>query len=530
MSLPKEPRQKMINIMYLVLTAILALNVSAEILNAFKTVDRSLVTASGIANQKTNDIFKSFQKKKEDEKTREKAEMWMPVAEEAQKLSTEMYKYIEEMKLELKKEAQLKKNENGEDVYKEDDLEAGTRLFVEAPPEGRGKGKEMLQKLIAYRDRVLAVDSLILKDKFDAKKSIRTFVGPGIPLDLSIPKSSAGNSDKEAWEFGYFHMTPAVAAVTILSKFENDVKNTESQVVEYCHKQIGEVEVVYDAFQAFAQSSTQYAMPGEELVITAGIGAFSKAAKPTVTIDGANVPLNAEGSAEYKTRVGGSGSFSKKVRISFLKPDGTTSTVEKEVKYVVGVPSGLVVSTDKTRVFYQGLPNPLSVTGGSGDEKVNVSIQGAGVSSSKSGPGQYIVTCDNPGSATVTASDGKNTQKITIPIKRVPSPIARVGGKSGGPIPANVFRVQKGVAAELMDFVFEGVKYDIVSFTLVCTGKGFEESGLGYTEVTGPYFSAEAQALIKRCQAGSTVIIDDIKVIGPGGTRKLDQNISFTLQ
>ena len=85
MSLPKEPRQKMINIMYLVLTAILALNVSAEILNAFKTVDRSLMTASGIVEQKNQDIFKSFQRKLDDPKTHEKTAIWMPKAEQAKK-------------------------------------------------------------------------------------------------------------------------------------------------------------------------------------------------------------------------------------------------------------------------------------------------------------------------------------------------------------------------------------------------------------------------------------------------------------
>ncbi len=517
MSLPKEPRQKMINIMYLVLTALLALNVSAEILNAFKTVDRSLMTATGIAEQKNVDIFKSFAKKIEDPKTKEKAEIWLPKAEQAKKLADDLSAYIDALKTELKKEAGSRLVE-GKEVYKEDDLEAATRLFVSAPPEGKGKGKELLEKMQSFKQKLLDIDPGIKKE-----------VGPSLPLDLSVPKSGT-NTGNEDWAFSYFHMTPTVAAITILSKFENDIKNSEAQVVEYCHKEIGEVEIIYDAFQAFAQSNTQYAMPGEELVITAGIGAFSKAAKPSITIDGSNVPVKEDGSAEYKTTVSGSGSFTKKVKISFLKPDGTTSTVEKDVKYTVGVPSGLVVSTDKTRVFYQDLPNPLSVIGGGGDEKVSVSVQGNGVTSSKAGAGQYIVECKELGTAIVNASDGKNTQKISIPIKRVPNPIATVGGKAGGPIPANVFRVQKGVAAELKDFVFEGVKYQVVSFTLACTGKGFEESGLVFAEVQGAYFNAEAQGYIKRCQAGSTVIIDDIKVVGPGGTRTLDQNISFTLQ
>ncbi len=517
MSLPKEPRQKMINMMYLVLTALLALNVSAEILNAFKTVDRSLMIASSVAEQKNEEIFKSFKAKLEDPTSREKAAIWEPKAQQAKKISDELYNYIEALKLELKKESGLK-TVDGKEEFKEDDLDAGTRLLVQYAPEGKGKGKELFEKLKAYKEQLLSIDP-------EMKKEIEV----GLPLDLTIPPttSDAGKSD---WAYAYFHMTPTIAAITIMSKFQNDVKNSESKAVEFCHKQIGQVEIIYDQFQAFAGTNTQYLMPGEELVITAGIGAFSKAAQPSISIDGANVPLNAEGTAEYKTRVGGSGSGIKRVRISYAKPDGTTAVVEKEIKYTVGVPAGLTVSTDKTRVFYKGLENPLSVTGGGGDEKVNVSIEGAGASLRKAGPGQYIVTCTQLGTVNVVANDGKNVQKIAIPVKRVPDPIVIVGGSAGGAMPANVFRVQSGAIAELRDFVFEGVAYKVMSFMLICTGKGFDEPE--FAEVNSASFKdAAAQALIKRCQAGTTVTIGEIKVLEPGGgSRKLDQNITFILQ
>lgn len=515
MALPKEPRQKMINMMYLVLTALLALNVSSEILNAFKTVDRSLMTASGIVEQKNVGIFKSFEKKLADATTREKAELWFPKAQKAKQLSDEMYNYLEGLKKDLKKEAGLK-IENGVEVYKEDDLDAATRLFVSNPPEGKGRGKELYAKLQAYRKALEEIDPAIAKE-----------VIPNLPLDLSIPKSN-NQAAKNDWAFSYFHMTPTVAGITILSKFQNDVKNSEAQIVEYCHKEIGEVELVYDQFAAIASANATYVMPGEEITINAGVGAFNSASKPSVTVDGAGATPNPDGSFDYKFKPSSTGT--KKVTISFTKPDGTTASVTKEIKYTVGVPSGLTVSTDKTRVFYQDLDNPLSVTGGGGDEKVNVNVEGNGLTFRKVGPGQYIVTPKALGTATVNATDGKNNQRIVIPIKRVPDPLATVGGKAGGPIGANVFRVQKGVAAELRDFVFEGIKYEVVSFTLVCTGKGFEDSGLGVAEVNGPYFNGDAQALIRRCQAGSTVVIDEIKVKGPGGVRNLDQNISFTLQ
>lgn len=517
MSLPKEPRQKMINMMYLVLTALLALNVSAEILNAFKTVDRSLMIASGVAEQKNEEIFKSFKAKLEDPTSREKAAIWEPKAQQARKISDELYNYIEGLKQELKKESGLK-TVDGKEEYKEDDLDAGTRLLVQQAPEGKGKGKELYEKLKAYKEQLLAIDP-------EMKKEIEV----GLPLDLTIPPTSS-EAGKNDWAYAYFHMTPTIAAITIMSKFQNDVRNSESKAVEFCHKQIGQVEIIYDQFQAFAGTNTQYLMPGEELVITAGIGAFSKAAQPSITIDGANVALNAEGTAEYKTRVGGSGAGIKRVRISYAKPDGTTAVVEKEIKYTVGIPAGLTVSTDKTRVFYKGLENPLSVTGGGGDEKVNVSIEGAGASLRKAGPGQYIVTCTQLGTVNVVANDGKNIQRIAIPVKRVPDPIVVVGGSAGGAMPANVFRVQSGAIAELRDFVFEGVAYKVMSFMLICTGKGFDEPE--FAEVNSASFKdASAQTLIRRCQAGTTVTIGEIKVLEPGGgSRKLDQNITFILQ
>ncbi|NCW12257.1 MAG: gliding motility protein GldM [Chitinophagia bacterium] len=516
MSLPKEPRQKMINIMYLVLTALLALNVSSEILNAFKTIDQSLTNANGIIQRKNDDILKSLQKKLADPKTAEKAAIWAPKADKAHAIADALYTYVESLKHELKVESRLK-NENGKEVFNEDDLEASTRLFTKPDASGKSKGQDLLSRLTQFK-----------KDLGDIDPSIAKEILPNLPLDLSIPTSNSKNINQD-WAYSYFHMTPTIASITILTKFQNDIRNSESQVVEYCHRQIGEVELIYDQFNAFAATNSQYLMSGEELIITAGVGAFSSAAKPTISIDGAVVPITADGSATYKTTATTPGENSKRVRISFLKPSGETAVVEKIVKYTVGTPTGLVVSTDKTRVFYKGLDNPLSITGGSGAEKVNATVEGNTATIKKAGPGQYIVNCTQLGSVTINVNDGKQSQKITIPVKRVPDPLAIVGGSAGGNMAANVFRVQKGVIADLRDFVFDGVKFNVTSFIVIATGKGFDEPE--FAEVTGNAFSGGASALLRRCQAGSTVTIGEIKVSEPGGgTRKLDQTITFILQ
>jgi gliding motility-associated protein GldM len=512
MSLPKEPRQKMINIMYLVLTALLALNVSSEILNAFKTIDQSLNNANGIIQKKNEDVYKSLLNKLNDPKTKEQAAVWQPLAVKAHGYAEDLYKEIDALKVELKKGSGLKLVD-GKEVFNEDNLEAATRLFVEEK-----RGQDLYNKLQKFK-----------QDLADLNPKIAEKVIPNLSLDLSIPKSENQVANKD-WGYAYFNMTPTIAAITILTKFQNDIRNSEAQVAAFCHQQIGEVELIYDQFNAFAASNSQYLMSGEELVITAGVGAFSSAAKPTISIDGNVVPVGVDGSAVYKTVAGNTpGENTKRVKISFIKPNGETAVVEKDVKFTVGTPSGLVVSTDKTRVFYKGLDNPLSITGGGGAEKINVTVEGAGSTVRKAGPGQYIISCTQLGQAVVNVSDGKSSQKIAIPVKRVPDPIAVIGGKAGGNMQANVFRVQSGVIADLRDFVFDGVKFNVVSFVLVATGKGFDEPAS--VEVNGATFSPAAKNLLKNCQPGTTVIIGDIKVTEPGGgTRKLDQTITFILE
>lgn len=519
MALPKEPRQKMINLMYLVLTALLAMNVSSEILNAFKTVKSSLDNSSTLASSKTTQLFTSFQKKMEDPKTKEKATIWFEKANEAHKMAEVAFKYVEDLKLELMKEAGY--NPPKDTLFKEDNLEASTRLLVEPAPHGKGKGKDLYKKLEDFKNSLLGIDSAVKEE-----------LGKSLPIDLTMPKTQ--NAGNNTWEAAYFRMTPTIAALTILSKFQNDIRNAEAQVVELCHKKIGEVEIVYDQFKAIANASASYVMPDEEIVINAGVGAFSSAAKPSVTIDGAGAQALPDGSYEYKFKApAAAGEYTKKVRVSFVKPDGTSATVDKDIKYTVGQPAGLAVSTDKTRVFYQGCPNEVTVVGSGGAEKISLDIQGPGVVVSKKGNGLYLVECPSTGVAKLTATDGKGKPiTLTIPIKPVPPPVIKVGSITPGPVAANVFKAQRGLQAELKDFVFEGVTYTVASFTIVATGVGFEEVGFqNASSTSNSMMVPDVQNLLKKCVAGTTVIIDDIKVIGPGGVRKsIEGNVSYVLE
>ncbi len=510
MSLPKEPRQKMINMMYLVLTALLALNVSSEILNAFKTVNNSILHANLVVDDKNATTFKSFQSKLKKPETAEKAAIWWPKAEQAKKLSEGMSKYIEDLKTDLKTAAKGEKLGTPDETFSDDDLEASTHLLVEGPA-----GKELEQKLVEYKKQLLAI---LPEKKAEFEKSL--------PLDVTVPKAQNGDLGQKDWANSYFHMTPAIAAVTILSKFQNDVKNSEAQIVDYCHKAIGEVEVVFDAFQAFAGTNSTYLMPGQELEITAGVGAFSKAALPSVTINGAGVGLNNDGVAVYKTTVSGAGEKSVNVNVSFKKPDGSIGTLTKEIKYTVGIPSGSSIFLEKMNVMYVGVENPLTISAGSaGREKMKPSFTAGSLTSA--GGDRYIAkpTAVGPAEIKITV-DGK-TSAFPIRCKALPDPTAMVGGKKGGSISSADFKVQGGVLAKLLDSEFDA-PFQVVGYRLGANGGSFSV----YKEATneGPRWSGGAANIVNSAGPGTSIFFDQIRVKGPDGKVRELPTLAFQLK
>ncbi len=501
MALPKEPRQKMINLMYLVLTALLALNVSVEILNAFKTVNRSLIAASSTLDKKNRNIFASFESELNDASTHDRAAYWAPKAKQVQDLANNMVTYIDGLKSQIDVAAGFKNNDST--TLREDDLEAATRIMSDPGTEG----KTLHDKLQTFKDQLLKIDPKIAQ-QFQTS----------LPIDLTIPKSN-NTANQDDWAASYFHMTPTIAATTILSKFENDVKNSEAMVVDFCHQQVGAVEKVFNSYQPLVGQSSNYLMPGQEMTITAGIGAYNAESRPVVTIDGASVPLNANGVAEYKSTAAGTGSYTKHVVISYFnQATGKQEQQSYDVAYTVGSPTGASVSADAVKVFYVGLDNPITVSGGSvGDEKVTVNMTNANFH--KTGPGKYIVNPIKAGanSDVTVVADGKPTV-VTFKVKDVPDPVAKVGVNKGGRIAANEFKAQAGVRADLENFVFEGVKFNVTGYTMVLTGAGFPV--LQFRQVKGPSFTP-VQDLIEKARPGSTITIDEINATGPGGTRRL---------
>lgn len=507
MSLPKEPRQKMINMMYLVLTALLALNVSSEILNAFKTVNKSITNANDVLALNTNSVNESLTSKLADAKTAEKAKIWKPKADQASAMSKKVYDYIEELKEKLKKEAKWSPKDT---VSWTDNLDASTRLM-----DKQGEGEKLRKQLEDLKKGLLSIDP-----------EITQVFGAKLPIDLTIPKSQTGAKD-QSWTTNYFHMTPAIAATTILSKFQNDIKNSENQIVTYCHNKIDAVVVRFDKYGFVGGLSSSYLMPNEKITVYAGLGATSSAAAPSITINGKPVSLNADGLAQADLTAGGTGTSKAHVVIRYKDQEGLDKVIEKDLPYTVGAPSGVAVSADKMNVLYIGVENPLTITAGVGSEKVSASLGSPGEIRKVGGPKWVVIPKGSPTDSKVNVIiDGKATP-VLFRVKRLPPPASFVGSKRGGAIPAADFKVQGGLIARLLESDFEAA-FKVVSYQVGAIGGKYPVYQFANND--GNRWQGNAKKIIDDATPGTTIFFDQIRVVGPDGSPVELPMMSFNLR
>ena len=494
MSLPKEPRQKMINIMYLVLTALLALNVSSEILNAFKTVNRSLENTNNTVNLSTQQILKSLDQKRSEAQTAERATKWFPKAQQATDITKKLYDYIEGLKNKI---ITLAGGAPGTDKsFKEDNLDIVTKLMVTEK-----EGNNLKSKLEQFAKDIRAIDP-----ELDSAFKNETFV------DVTNPPGRDGKV--KSWDVSYFQMVPTVAGLTILSKFQNDIKTAENKIVAECHKKVGEVKVIFDSYSAIVGQSSKYLMPGQELEITAGVGAYSKTAQPSISINGSGVTLGPDGFASYKTTVNGIGNHTVPVRIAYFNQvTGQQETKEVNIEYTVGSPSGASVALEEMNVLYIGWPNKVRVAAGTGDEKVQVSIAGGGGSLQKTGPGSYIASVTSPTNdckINVTV-DGK-TSSFNYRVRNIPDPVATIGGvASNENMTAGQLRAQTGVGAYIKDFPLD-IKYTVTTFTITMDNA---DGDIIEAVCQGNTWSPAALNIIRGAAPGRMLTVDNIRAVGP---------------
>lgn len=492
----------MINIMYLVLTAMLALNVSAEILNAFNIVNDSIENSNISITSKNKITYDQFGKLMTTDP--EKVGPLKEKAEQVKAISSEMYVYLDTLKATIVREAGGV-NEFG-DIKSKDNLDAPTRVM-----ENQKKGAELEKRLTELRNKLLSfVDVKDPKAKEEFEKSL--------PLRVEIGKSHGSDHGpkNKTWTSYHFNMVPTIAAVTILSKFQNDIKNSESRLVDYLLSKVGENDYKFDKIRPFVSLNSKNLMEGQTLTAQIAVGAYSSTVNPEIVVNGSAIEAK-DGLGTFTMPVSGIGEKNISGKITLKKPNGDVESYDFNEAYSVGA-STTSISADKMNVLYIGLQNPISISaGGVPAEKVSAGINNG--SMTKTGAGKYSVVVTKPGTAMISVNadiDGKvkTLGNKEFRIKYIPDPVLKVGMSKGPYMKAAEFKVQGGLRADLEDFLFDGVRYEVVSYRLYIDARGKDPYE---ADANSAYFPSGAMPIIRSIKAGDIVYFDNVRVKGPDG-------------
>jgi len=558
----ETPRQKMIGMMYLVLTALLAMNISKDVLNAFLQINRSQIKTSEILNSKAQASLAALNAPKPEDAA--KAVPFQQRAQEVAAKTEELVKYMEELKARTMA-ASMKGNNDGtgfeefmangkaldmltaegkEKVTKPDENTNATSFLIGSKPHEPKpddfSGQGLKKRLEAYRDfmrniKVTNVDNFEVTLDADIVASIDSAFY--FPVEVDLDKK------EEPWEVNRFHDTPLAACIATMSMLQTGIMNTNAQVLGWLQKSINLSDIKFSDVTYAAVPLQSYVLKGDEFQAEIFLAAYNKNSttkiypggeytgdRPTETqvgpgASGEGIVSNAEGKCIFKTNTGGLslGQHGFKGQLSYMK-NGKEEFINYYIPPItVGTPA-LVVSPVNMNVFYRGLDNPVEVSvPGVDPSALKVSMEGGAITG-PAGDGTYNVRPGESKEATINVTATINGKPTAMPgkkfrIKRIPDPVPSFGGKKpyDSTISQGDAAVASGVRAEMEGFDFP-VTAEVKSFmvTLVTGGQ------LKEYPCTGKLMSADASAAIKKMKKGEKIFIEQIMCKMPDGVdRKL---------
>lgn len=514
-----SPRQKMIGMMYLVLTALLALNVSKDILDAFIVVNNGLINTNENFTDRNDGLYALFDLAKSVDPV--KVTPNWKLAQDVKKRSLALTDYIDKLQKEL-----IKKTEG---------VTAGVADTIQlANIDGKDKYDTPTNILIGNSEDGSAGASHELKNKLNEYKSVLTnYILPKdrkkveVGINTEDPKHSEEN---ENWELYNFYNRPLVASVTILSKLKNDVKNAEATTVDYLLKLVDVGNLKFDTVAAKVIPQSNYVILGEEYKSEVFLAAFNKTKNPiinvgdyneaTKTFNGTPSAINVErGLGKYTAATTKEGIVEYSGTVKVVSPDGVEQIFPFKSEYIVAKPA-LTVSAEKMNVVYRGLPNPISVSvPGFPNEKLAVSASNASLKSLGNGKYEVKPTADGTVTVNVVASmengEKRNMGSQVLRVKRIPKPNAKFAEMTeSGSVNRGTIIVQKGLIAYYASFEYES-KPVVTSFTMSFISGGIAED---YTSINNMLTPAMINRL-QKIKKNERIFFEDIKGMGPDGIK-----------
>jgi gliding motility-associated protein GldM len=497
-----SPRQKMINLMYVVMMAMLALNVSSDVLKGFDLVDEKLTHATENSARVNEEVYKRFEQQYSANPA--KVKVWYDKAQVVRGMTDSLYTLLDDLKLSI-----VKKSDGEEadvnNIRRKDDLEAATQVML-APVVGRGE--ELHEGIVSYRERVVAM----LDD--DAQREL---VESNLNTDVPMNAKLMGKN----WQEYMFESMPTSAAVTILSKLQNDIRYAEGQVLNDLVRNIDEKDIRVNQLNAYVIPSSRTVVQGGKFSAQIIMAAVDTTRHPVVYIGGKAID-NEEGI--YETIYTRTGDFTLKGYMETQDGEGKTVKRDFEQQYTVVAPSA-TVSADIMNVLYAGYDNPISVSvPGVPTNQVSLSMTGGNLK--QVAPGKYIAVPTNVGGDaefTVSARQEGRSQvmgKFTYRVRKLPDPTAfiPVGDNQfkGGKIAKQQLMAANGIGAAIDDGLLN-IPFSVKGFETVF----FDNLGNAVPEVSnGAGFTDRQKNMMRSLSRGKRFFITKIRAQGPDGLER----------
>ena len=490
---PETPRQKMIGMMYLVLTAMLALNVSADVLDAFTKVQQGLTSTIANFTKKNADLYNDIEMAYNLNQT--KVAAVREKTNEIRKSTQELVDYIEQLKYKMVVLADGEEDADVMNIKAKDNLDIGGQVMVL-----QGKGKELREMITAYREQL----SGLIADKDSVlKNSVLTHLATDDPKPV--------DGEFKSWEVSKFEGIPLVGVVTLLTMYQADILSTESDVVKYLFSSMDAESFKFNKLEALVIPESRYILKGETFKAKIMLAATDSTQKPVVIANGRNVAYQ----GDYAV---------------YSEPAGTSLPRDFELEYEVADPA-VVISPTKMNVFYLGVDNPVALAApGISPEAIEPQITNGTIHKQENG--KYIVrpaVAGKPCSITVMADvqgQKRELQTQTFRVKEVPDPVAKVNGQKGGKIKKNVLMAAGQVDVEMENFDFD-MKFTVENFSIYTVIDGFVQE---VTKSDKGNFSDAQLKMIGKLKRNQALTIENIVVKGPDGTTRKLQSIPFRIE
>lgn len=501
---PNSPRQKMINLMYLVFIAMLALNVSVEVLDGFGVVDKRLGESSHSMEERNNLLMEELSAYHASNP--EKAGDWYGKGVEVRNLSDSLTRYIGDLKLQMVRQADGKRGDINRIRHK-DDLEAASVVMLSPL---RGEGKKLRGAIDNYRDQLMNWVEEPSRSNLIARY-------------LSTETPSGGRS----WEASLFEQMPLAAAVTLLTKIENDIRLSEGEALTSLLQSIDAGDYRLNRLNAWLIPEAETVLQGGAYRARVVLAAEDTTRRPRIVVQGE--PLEAGEDGFFTLAAPRSGTFPVEGYVELTGSDGNVTRRDFSSSYTVIEPMATVAPT-LMNVLYAGIDNEVSISV-PGVAPQEVSARMSNGSLSRRGNlwiarpaavgSEAVITV----SATMAGGETRNMATRSFRVRALPDPTPYIeyrdaGGnpvaRKGGSIPKAALLQSDGLKAAIDDGILH-VPFRVTGFRTIL----LDAMGNAIPEVSdGNRFSERQKEQIRRLTRGSYFYISGIRAAGPDGSER----------